>query len=210
MADKEDSARNFNPRHRIVGAIILIAAAVIFVPLLLDERAPPAEPKAVSEIAPRPTPSEGETRVVVSSVPTETAGKTTVAPSAPAADAPPAAASPAAESAPGKTKIPPATVEKTKASSASPAKAASGKPADKPAKGWVVQVGTFANPDNAERLRERLKRHGHAAAAENVTLEGSKAVRLRVGPFHDRPAAVKAQAQIRKEIGINGVVLASP
>lgn len=210
MADKEDSARNFNPRHRIVGAIILIAAAVIFVPLLLDERTPPAEPKAVSEIAPHPTPSEGETKVVVSSVPTETAGKITAAPSAPAADAPPATASPAAESAPGKPKTPPATAEKTKALSAGPARAASSKPADKPAKGWVVQVGTFANPDNAERLRERLKRHGHAAAAENVTLEGSKAVRLRVGPFHDKPAAVKAQAQIRKEIGINGVVLASP
>ena len=36
------------------------------------------------------------------------------------------------------------------------------------------------------------------------------ALRLRVGPFGDRTKADKAQAQIRKETGVQGVVQSHP
>jgi len=69
----------------------------------------------------------------------------------------------------------------------------------------------FNNADNAARLEEKLKAQGHNVSADNITLDGgAKAVRLRVGPFHDRPLALKAQARIQQEVGVQGVVLAYP
>jgi len=45
---------------------------------------------------------------------------------------------------------------------------------------------------------------------ETVTLAGKKALRLRVGPFRDKEQAAKAQAQIRKELHVQGVVQSYP
>jgi cell division septation protein DedD len=69
-----------------------------------------------------------------------------------------------------------------------------------------VQVGTFSSTDNATRLRDKLKSLGHSVHTDSVTVGGKKAMRLRVGPFADRAKADKAQAQIRKETGVAGVV----
>ena len=82
--------------------------------------------------------------------------------------------------------------------------------ADKITQAWVVQVGTFSNADNANHLRDKLKSHGHAVHTESVTLSGKKALRLRVGPFSNKELAVKAQAQIRKELHVQGVVQSYP
>ncbi len=70
----------------------------------------------------------------------------------------------------------------------------------------MVQVGTFTNTQNATRLRDKLKSLGHSVHTDSVTVSGKKAMRLRVGPFADRAKADKAQAQIRKETGVAGVV----
>jgi DedD protein len=72
--------------------------------------------------------------------------------------------------------------------------------------GWMVQVGTFTNLQNATRLRDRLKGLGLSVHTDSVTVGGKKAMRLRVGPYADRAKADKAQAQIRKETGVAGVV----
>ncbi|MBI3514160.1 MAG: SPOR domain-containing protein [Proteobacteria bacterium] len=45
-----------------------------------------------------------------------------------------------------------------------------------------VQVGAFANPDNASRLSAQLKRFG-AAAVTPVTVGGQQLHRVRLGPL---------------------------
>lgn len=215
MTQKDPS--DFDPKHRIIGAVIIVALAVIFVPMILDRRSAPETPN-VSEI-PAPT-SAPENKVVVMPVPPPEpkpsaaaveaqSPKSTVAsePSKPAAAPPPKAANdkPAA-----------ATKPETKTASAAPAKttvkpAAIPEPKAAPVKsGWVVQVGTFANAANATRLEEQLKKHGHAVSRERVASNGGNALRLRVGPFKDKTLAIKAQGQIQKETGVQGVVLAYP
>jgi DedD protein len=214
---KDDERPQFNPKHRIAGAIILVSLAVIFVPMLLDESTPPAENQTLTQIPPREA-GVAETKVVVTPV--------EVAPIATSANKSP----PAATDSPGPTTdVPPATpapttVETAKLPAPKPAaekhaettakaKPVAAKPADvaeKVSKGWLVQVGTFANADNASRLRERLKELGFAVNAENITVQGSKAVRLRVGPYRDKAAATRAQAQLQKELNIQGLVLAYP
>src|SRR3990172_8797305 len=198
MADRDDARPEFSPKHRIVGAIVLVALVVIFVPMILSGREPPPELKGTSETPPRaeitetkmvvtpvpaeePTPSESTERVKVVQVPVEPKP-------VPMPEAKPAAP---VEQPPEAKKPEPA-----------PAKPAAVKIED----GWMVQVGTFSNTQNAARLRDRLKNLGHSVQADSVTVGGKKAMRLRVGPFADRAKADKAQAQIRKETGVAGVV----
>jgi DedD protein len=188
MADRDDARPEFNPKHRIVGAIVLVALVVIFVPMILSGREPPPELKGAREAPPRAEITE--TKMVVTPVPaeepklpesTETVVQVPVEPKpVPMPEAKPAA-----------------PVEKP-----APAKPAAVKIED----GWMVQVGTFSNTQNAARLRDRLKSLGHSVHADSVTVGGKKAMRLRVGPFADRAKADKAQAQIRKETGVAGVV----
>ncbi|MDH5512382.1 MAG: SPOR domain-containing protein [Gammaproteobacteria bacterium] len=195
MADRDDARPEFSPKHRIVGAIVLVALVVIFVPMILSEREPPAEVKGEREVP--ASSATTETRVMVSPVPAAEikppeAGET-------AKVVTPAESKPKPESRPAAAKKPEPVPDK----SAKPATA------DKIEDGWMVQVGTFSNTQNATRLRDKLKSLGHSVHTETVTISGKKALRLRVGPFADRERADKAQAQIRKETGIAGVVQTS-
>jgi DedD protein len=192
MADRNEARPDFNPKHRIVGAIILVALVVIFVPMLLNENEPPPELKGVRETPPR---GATETKVIVTPVAAEEAKPRQNPEAVTKTETTPAIV----ESAP-KPETKPAPVEK-------PAKAPA---ADKITQGWVVQVGTFSNTENANHLRDKLKSHGHTVHTESVTLAGKKALRLRVGPFSNKELAVKAQAQINKELHVQGVVQSYP
>lgn len=85
-------------------------------------------------------------------------------------------------------------------------------PADaaKPSKGWVVQVGIFANAGNATRLSERLKQQGHDVLLDSIDQNNEKRTRLRVGPFADKDAAQQAQAKIQQQAGVAGAVATYP
>ena len=201
MADRDDARPEFNPKHRIVGAIVLVVLVVIFVPMILSERQPPVELKGGRDM-PAPA-ATTETKVMVTPVPAaEIKPKETTD-----------ASDFSATSTDGKSRTeakPAAPAEKP-----SVAKKPEPAPAEKPAAenklddGWMVQVGTFSNSKNATRLRDKLTRLGHSVHTETVTISGKKALRLRVGPFTDRAKADKAQAQIRKETGVAGVVQSS-
>lgn len=200
MSDRDNPRMEFNPKHRIIGAIVIVALAVIFLPMILDEREPPSELKKLAEIPSRNDISE--TKVVVSPVP---------APEVKASGDAAAPATPVAETVMQPEPKPVAPVKKPEPVRAKPsAKTTSDHAAEKITKGWVVQVGTFSNADNAAKLRDNLKSHGHPVHAESVTINDGKAVRLRVGPFREKSEAVKAQAQIQKESGTEGVVQAYP
>jgi DedD protein len=193
MADRNEARPDFNPKHRIVGAIVLVALVVIFVPMLLNENEPPPELKSVREMPPRVV---TETKVIVTPVADEAAKPGQNPEAVTKTETTPAIA----ESAP-KPETKTAPVEK-------PAKAPV--VADKITQGWVVQVGTFSSAENANHLRDKLKSHGHTVHMESVMLAGKKAQRLRVGPFSNKELAVKAQAQIRKELHVQGVVQSYP
>lgn len=219
MAEKDSEPTAFNPKHRIIGAIVLVALAVILVPLVLDEREPPSDLKGISEIPARQSNlAATETKVVVMPVanlanpeknnPNQASTDSTKTPAA--RPATPQAEATATEAQPETSAE---TAEKSKA--AKPKTQAKAGEAEKTkaetkAKGWIVQVGVYSNADNAARVSEKLKSHGLAVTEESVKIEGGKAMRLRVGPYRERAAALKAQAQIQKEIGVQGMVLAYP
>jgi len=175
----------FNPKHRVLGAIVVVSLAVIFVPMILDRRDAPADGNT-------PPPAQtGATKVVVTPVRPEPRQET-----------------PKAETA---TVAPPAPASlTTPAPGAKPAaKPADAKPSE-PKPGWAVQVGTFSNTANAARIEEQLKKNGHAVKVERVAFNGGNAVRIRVGPFRDKALATKAQGQIQKQTGVAGAVVSYP
>jgi cell division septation protein DedD len=78
----------------------------------------------------------------------------------------------------------PARIPAAKPATATPAAA-------RPAAGgaFVVQVGTFGQKDNAERLAATLKGRGFAAVVSASSSGGRTLYRVRVGPAGPRDAA---------------------
>ena len=213
MADK-DAAPTFNPKHRILGAVIVVSLAVILIPAILYRQEPPNELKNPSATTGDPKP--GETRVVVT--PVSELGNAPAKPAAnqpvskPVADSVPAAAKPAVEPIPAKPVESPEPVkeEPAKPATKTTTKADTKKKTEKLKKGWVVQVGVYSNTENAERMVAKLKELGVKVKSETITLSGSKATRVRVGPYADRATAERQQARIQKDLGEKVSVVAWP
>ena len=82
------------------------------------------------------------------------------------------------------------------------------KPSD-PLVRWVVQVGSFSNADNADRLVTRLRLESLTSYKEEVSSSGSIIFRVRVGPFLEREEAIRADQQVLDSMGIDGVVMSA-
>lgn len=57
------------------------------------------------------------------------------------------------------------------------------------ASGWVVQLGSFSEQDNAERLAARVTTHGFEPAVSVFRAGGQPMYRVRVGPYDSRGRA---------------------
>jgi DedD protein len=190
-------------KERLTGAIILVALIVLLVPELLSG---PVR-SAVKAVA---APSAGEEPPLRSytinlaedgrghgAAPASAAEPPSLP--APAAAAEPAAAAPAA-SAPGSvaqtpaasgTNSPPPTPNAALASSASGA--------------YMVQLGSFASRQNAERLAQQLRTQGFGVSVSQGS-GGRHLYRVRVGPAHDHGAAEQLAAQLRT-LGHSGAIV---
>ncbi len=209
MRNNDDTGQEFNPRHRIVGAIILVSLAVIFLPMILDERKPPAP--AIKQISEIPAPG-ANTLALNRPATAQKAEASADAPGLPnSVPLSKPAARPLEQTALAKPR-PNSTSNRDaeeKASYRPPAEknAAVTPLADTAEKGWFVQVGTFSNRENAKQLADKLKQDGFSVKMEDIRLATGKAVRVRVGPFLE-DTAKDAQQHIEKSVGIKGVILA--
>jgi len=72
-------------------------------------------------------------------------------------------------------------------------------------RGLYINVGAFADPANAARTRERLRKEGLPVEVEVLTRPQSKVLqRVRVGPFTSAAQANEAAATIRR-LGLDAV-----
>ena len=72
------------------------------------------------------------------------------------------------------------------------------RPAPATAREYVVQVGVFMSPANAQALQQQLAKAGIPAHTET---------RVQLGPFRDRREAETALAKVKK-LGVNAVLVA--
>lgn len=74
---------------------------------------------------------------------------------------------------------------------------------------WVVQVGSFSAPANAETLVERLRAEGLSAYTESVSTSGATVYRVRVGPYLERDEALNADRLVNERLSLDGVVMSA-
>ena len=209
-------------KQRLLGAAVLIALAVIFVPMLISGSAPQKSAEMeTSTLAIPPAPDrEFQTRVlpVDPSAANPTAPASTPASAPPPSPAPETIATVDTATAP-KPAPPPATPAPAQVATATPPKPVPAKPepeAAKPAPGqaangrYYVNLGVYASSKNAQDLVASLKKGGFPAATEASEVQGKPAERVRVGPFADRAAAEAVRLRIKQaQPSVPGSVVAT-
>jgi DedD protein len=76
--------------------------------------------------------------------------------------------------------------------------------------GWIVQVGSFSQKANAEKLQDRLRKMGMACFVASAQHNGKMIYRVRVGPEIDRADAEKIQMSVKAKTKLNGLVMKYP
>ena len=74
---------------------------------------------------------------------------------------------------------------------------------------WAVQLGSFGNKENAEKLAADLRKSGYAAFLSQLESNGNELHRVRIGPQKDRESAEAVAAQLAKG-GHTGQVVSHP
>ena len=201
-------------KERLVGASILLALLVLIVPELLS--GPPSRaPAGLRLPASAPEPVRNITVDLATSKapaadpaqPPEARNAADEPPAAPVAAAPSPSTSSSVEhsaEAPRAAAPTPATSRRGAASPPRLESAARGPtsppPPSKPAAGvggWAVQLGSFANRANADKLMRQLKVRGFQVYVVSGGSGRSVRYRVRIGPLADRGAAAQAAAKLK-------------
>ncbi|HEV7490280.1 MAG TPA: SPOR domain-containing protein, partial [Rhodanobacteraceae bacterium] len=174
-------------KQRLLGAVVLIALAIIFVPMFLSRPAPQQSSETVNLAIPPAPDREFQNRVLpvdsaqdaaknaqpVSSQPLATVD-TPPRPPEIAQPTAPVPVTPAPEAAKPVTSAPTPAAEAPKPAPSEPGRAANGH--------FYVHLGIYAETKNADDLVGVLKQGGFPAFAEASDYQGKPAERVRVGP----------------------------
>jgi cell division septation protein DedD len=179
-------------KQRLIGAVVLVALAVIFLPMLIKGPAPDSGVSDVPLDVPQAPDGQYETRelplVTPGNVPNSGAvGLESTAP----AGANGVPANPAA-------------------SSATPAPSGQMLPAADAAGNFAVSFGAYASTADADAVIARLKQAQLPGYREPATINGKTAYRVRIGPYADQATAesVRLRAvQVRDDVKAQVVVL---
>jgi DedD protein len=213
-------------KERITGAVVLVVIAVLVVPVFLDGA--PTDAEIVTQTVtlpgqeeqrrkqqtivlerdrdqPVPAGPRRDTPGVQSAA--ERSVDTAAAPAAAQASVPPAAAQPQPEpQAPAEKDESSAPVKEEQQEATRVAHSGAGEAAPAAAKSesatgmWAVQLGSFSNPDNAQRLASELRANGYAAFLSQLKTPDGSLHRVRVGPQKDRDSA----EAVAKRLGGDG------
>lgn len=195
-------------KQRLVGAFVLLALAVIFVPVFFDREriepvskttqipvAPHIEPLSVEKAEPPVTESPAKDAAEMylpdendkQEIETETAPTPTPAPK------------PANKTTASKPKVAP---KKAAPKTETKYIDAQGVP-----KGWVLQVASFSDQKKAVARRNELVKLGYAAYTKDVKTSKGQRTRLYVGPKLEKSALVKQKKAIDKKYGVDSLLL---
>ena len=177
-------------KQRLIGAVVLVALAVIFLPMLIKGPAPDSGVSDVPLTVPATPGGQYETRELPLVTPGNApaggvVGMDNATPAASASEAVPLGAAPDAA-----------------AGAMSPASTAGGN--------FAVNFGAYATSADADAVIARLKQSSLPAFREPATINGKSAYRVRIGPYAERADAetVRLQAaQVRSDVKAQVVTL---
>lgn len=192
-------------KHRVLGAIVLIALGVIFIPMILDFR------KEDKTTFASPIPPKPKEQITTLTIPLQPANVPPVAPpqvepGTPTPEVPPTQSVPKPDKPIEAESKPNAEPEPKKPPSTNTPQAKKPVPPMPSPNAWVVQLGSFSNEKNALALRDRLRKAGYAAYVEDVP--GKKdIVRVRIGPELARSKADALKDRLKKQLSQQAVVM---
>lgn len=206
-------------KQRLIGAVIVVALAVIFLPMVLQGPVDRGTTNVAMDIPPRPevergpdadpgeAPPTGELEAVP--LPDEPDGEAAAGPG----DAPPPEPDESVEPVPEDQDDPaagaepeeqPDTDQDVERVDDSP------EPGDELAS-WAVQVGSFGQESNALGLRDRLREQEFSAYVDRVERDDADPVyRLRVGPVSERADAEALLDRLAEDADLDGLVVSHP
>lgn len=76
--------------------------------------------------------------------------------------------------------------------------------------GFAVQLGAFAQANDANALRDKVRAAGFSAFVEQVRTDKGTLSRVRVGPVANRAEADQLKAQVAARVGVAGMVRPHP
>lgn len=207
-------------KQRLVGAVVLVALAVIFLPMLLDGSG--ARERLNEDIAIPEQPEAPESRLQQNGSASRSGagddGDATTATlatddfsGADAGGQVDTGPDPERETEPQASADAPAPEDESGSDQGSmAADAADNADADPdpgPSSGWVVQVGSFQRETNAIVLRDRLREDGFDANVEQVTGDNGTLWRVWLGPVGEREAGEALERRIEDHRGSDALLM---
>jgi len=192
-------------KQRLVGAIVLVSLAVIFIPIILEGPDDEWSPRSHSMPEPPQMDYGVDMELALPSVETQEIAETE------SVDAP--------EPVPVPVAVPPVEPTPEPEQPAKPVvqppppPAAAAKKTDSlpvPPPGWYIQVGSFSQQMNAEGLRDRLQAAGHSTRLQAINIGKAQVYRVLVGPTTSRASAEQQNAKLEKQQQIKGIVIEYP
>lgn len=206
-------------KQRIIGALVLISLAVIFVPMVFDEPHSertstsiniPEEPPfpeveaPESDIAPSPSYQQDQAsssdsvdqdfKIVENDEPVAQSASSNSS-NAKTEVAEPAAPNLKTQPVASKEPDTPVSTEQKEAEFTRSLKGA-----------WVVQLGSFGNSDNARGLRDEVREKGYNSHLQEVVRGDSTLTRVFSGPFAEKTKAEAAKRALDKAFSLNSLV----
>lgn len=214
-------------KQRIIGALVLVSLAVIFVPMIFDEphsertstpiqipEEPPfPEVNAPSEEIPEPPVYEiEESAAPEEASPVEPAQEPVAAGGEQSAgyrmiEDEETASQPALEDSPDSSTASAGTEPKPDDAAASQSGEPDNAEYTRSLEGaWVVQLGSFGNPDNARRLRDQVREKGYGSHLQELTRGDTVLTRVFSGPFASKTEAEAAKRVLDDAFNLNSLV----
>ena len=186
-------------KERIIGAVVLVIFVVLVVPIFLD--GPPEDGEIVSERVLLPGQKDQDMKTVVlergRSEPIPVANSIADDRGTPEeVTVKPRVTQPAPEPVPQQE-----TVREEQDPAPKPAASTTGM--------WAVQLGSFSNKENAEKLAADLRKQGYAAFLSQLQTSSGQLHRVRIGPQKDRASAEAMAARLLK-VNHKGQVVPHP
>lgn len=188
---KDQEGARPNVYHRLVGALVLIALAVIFVPMVLDFRKDYGRVITGTNIPEKP--DEYQVREVPlnppapAEAPVNDAGGTTAGPHAPPRQSGKESQAP---------QMPSGEV---------PDPADAGSAGGVPVERWMVQAASFSRRENAVALRARLEKAGYSAFVDRVVVKDKAVWRVGVGPVSEGQGR-RLRDELERKLDLDGLV----
>jgi DedD protein len=197
-------------KQRLVGASVLVALGVIFIPMILERGSEDESLTVRMEIPARPAVDfknrlDNPPRIEEIEWPESVEEATAGIRAEKSADQPAAADLPQAVRPAESAKTP--LAEKPAAKTPDPA-IKSAKPAAETPPQWIVQLGSFSKETNALVVQDKLKAAGYKAFVKAADTPAGRVYRVRIGPMNDRVAAQQMVTRLNGQ-GYKAIVMAA-